>query len=208
MRRLENLNELTNNGEKEVDDSNEVDYTDLVDGRCESAFTRLYLEPENMTTWNSFVNSSEEEQKSLLSRIALKSYGHCMDLASHFEGEVLPTITLNAGQRFLRISHSLRQALRKNQFPKGELKKQEEELVSFFRTSPTSVFVAQIGDSFHRLLLHAVSQYLDLRSQSFDKSPGVRATVVENRARRFAPPSTSLANFLNNDEISQIAAQG
>lgn len=67
MRRLENFNELTNNVGKEEDDSSEVDYTDLVDGRFESAFTRLYLEPEIMTTWNSFVDSSEEEQKSILS---------------------------------------------------------------------------------------------------------------------------------------------
>lgn len=131
-----------------------------------------------------------------------------MDLAAHFEEEVLPAITLNARQCFLRISHSLRQALRKNQFPKGELQRQEEELVAFFRTSPTSVFVAQISDSFHRLLLHTVSQYLDLRSQSFDRSPGVRATTVENRAHSFMPPSTSLANFLNSDNISEIASQG
>lgn len=207
MRRLENLNELTNHGEKEEDESCDVDYIDLVDGRCESAFTKLYLEPENMTMWNSFVNSSEEEQTSILNQMASKSYRKCMDLAARFGEEVLPTIGgLNASDCFLRISHNLRQILRKNQFPKGELQRQEEELVSFFCTSPASVYVAQIGDSFHRLLLHAVSQYLDLRSQSFNSPPGVRTTLVENRADSFMPPSTSLAKFLNGGKISAVPA--
>jgi len=53
----------------------------------------------------------------------------------------------------------------------GKLEHLEEEVVSFFTSCAKDVFVCRIANSFERLLLHALSQYLDLLSHS--KSPVV-----------------------------------
>jgi len=42
----------------------------------------------------------------------------------------------------------------------------EEDVVSFFKEWPTSVYISKLGSSFERMLLHALCQYLDLKSRS------------------------------------------
>lgn len=207
QRRIANLNELTNEGEKEEDDSCQVEYIDLINRTAESAFTQLFTNSENMSLWNSYINGSEEEQQNILAQRAKGNRDYGADFA-----EEIPScpsnIVFSASQCFLRINHNLRQFLRKNQFPKGELQRQEDELVTFFQECPDAVYIAQIGDGFRRMLLHIVSQYLDLRSHSFDNPPGVRKTVVESRASSFVPPATSLAKFLKrSSKTSAMVAE-
>lgn len=203
QRRIANLNELTNEGEKEEDDSCQVEYIDLINRTPDSAFTQLFTNSESMSLWNSYINGSEEEQQDLLRRGSRANLSR--DYGEDFGEEnpsCLSSTVFSASQCFLRINHNLRQFLRKNQFPKGELQRQEEELVTFFQECPDAVYVTQIPDSFRRMMLHIVSQYLDLSSHSFDNPPGIRKTIVESRERAFMPPITSLATFLKRSSKS------
>ena len=48
----------------------------------------------------------------------------------------------------------------------GTLACLEEEITGFFKLCPSSIFVSQLPSSYERLLMHALCQYLDLRSKS------------------------------------------
>ena len=111
-----------------------------------------------------------------------------------------------ANECFMRINRNLRTFLRRNRFPAGELQHLEEELVAFFVEWPSSVYIAQLPDGYRRLMLHAVSQYLDLDAHSFDV-PGrrVRQTHVENNhgnGDTFSPPPTPLATFIHEKKFA------
>jgi len=111
-----------------------------------------------------------------------------------------------ANECFMRINRNLRTFLRRNRFPAGELQRLEEELVTFFVEWPSSVYVAQLPDGYRRLMLHAVSQYLDLDARSFDNpSGGTRQTQVENNhgnGDTFYPPPTPLAAFIQDKKFA------
>ncbi|KAK3095415.1 hypothetical protein FSP39_014400 [Pinctada imbricata] len=49
---------------------------------------------------------------------------------------------------------------------KGLLKCLEDEVTAFFREWPSSVYVSDLQTSFERMNLHALCQYMDLRSHS------------------------------------------
>ena len=113
---------------------------------------------------------------------------------------------LTANECFMRINRNLRTFLRRNRFPAGELQHLEEELVAFFVEWPSSVYVAQLPDGYRRLMLHAVSQYLDLDARSFDV-PGCRSrqTHVENNhgdGDTFSPPPTPLVAYINDKKFA------
>jgi len=75
LRRYENLNCLLSQAEKDEDESGEVDFVDLVSDH-NSAFHELFVEPEKMSAWISFVDSSEEEQQKILSSVKYVKIGH------------------------------------------------------------------------------------------------------------------------------------
>lgn len=227
LNRLANLAFLLEQAaDKDADESGQVDFVDLVSSRT-SVFAELLEYEEKMSMWNDFVDSSEEEQVRILEKASGRkkrsdSEGDDfvkVDSSDICEGGIIDQCKLrltvsgqeldmnmddkhsasseSAGARFRRISHNLRAFLRKRQFPHGELLGIEKELVSFFSDDPSSIYVAQLSDSFRRLLLHAVSQYLDLRAASFDVKGGIRQTQVENEGR-FMPPATPLADYVED----------
>jgi len=114
-----------------------------------------------------------------------------------------------ANECFMRINRNLRTFLRRNRFPAGELQHLEEELVAFFVEWPSSVYVAQLPDGYRRLMLHAVSQYLDLDAHSFDVPGGrMRHTHVENNhdnGDSFSPPPTPLASYICDSKLAYPA---
>jgi hypothetical protein len=122
------------------------------------------------------------------------------------------SFAMTAHQCFQRINRNLRTFLRHSHFPNGELRRLEEELVSFFIEWPSSVYVADLPDGYRRMMLHAVSQYLDLNARSFDV-PGKtskRQTQVENNRNQggcFVPPPTSLATYIDHNKNSTFMSQ-
>ncbi|KAJ7308291.1 hypothetical protein JRQ81_008821 [Phrynocephalus forsythii] len=71
----------------------------------------------------------------------------------------------------------------------------EEELLSFFSADPHAVYTALMDDSFKRLLLHAVCQYMDLKSAS-SSCQGQRQMRVINHRAVFLPPQLLLSAYL------------
>ncbi|RLV88172.1 hypothetical protein DV515_00015553 [Chloebia gouldiae] len=77
----------------------------------------------------------------------------------------------------------------------GTLEGLEEELLAFFSVTPHSVYTALMDNSFERLLLHALCQYMDLVSASSDIE-GKRQMKVSNKHRVFLPPELLLSDYL------------
>jgi 17beta-estradiol 17-dehydrogenase/3beta-hydroxysteroid 3-dehydrogenase len=229
LRRCENLNFLLSQAEKDEDESGEVDFVDLV-SHHNSAFKELFVEQEKMSAWMSFVDSSEEEQQKFLAttkQVRLRDIFHFDDYEDDaadgfesvdFANDAVLRSTDNSGyfaqtasECFLRINRNLRNFLRHSRFPAGELHHLEEELVAFFVEWPSSVYVAHLPDGYRRLMLHAVSQYLDLDARSYDV-PGTktRQTHVENSHGKgdvFVPPPTPLATYIHENKNASLFVQ-
>ncbi|ESN92468.1 hypothetical protein HELRODRAFT_194195 [Helobdella robusta] len=190
-RRQENLQFLLSQIDGiDFDESDSVDLCDLIDIQP-SAFTELFQEEEKMAVWNNFVNWTEDEQLEFLKVPAFEKKDK-----NNLGGEVTDDGFVNLGtsaeKAFARISQKLRHFLNRKQIPKGELEKIEVDLIDYFHEWPNSVYVTCLPDGFKRMLLHAVSQYLDLEAKSFDNL-GNRKTQVEAKNSVFIPPETTLA---------------
>lgn len=96
---------------------------------------------------------------------------------------------------FQRISRRLRAVLKRSRIPMETLETWEERLLRFFSVSPQAVYTAMLDNSFERLLLHAVCQYMDLISASADLE-GKRQMKVSNRHLDFLPPGLLLSAYL------------
>ncbi|KAK2495702.1 hypothetical protein MC885_008691 [Smutsia gigantea] len=96
---------------------------------------------------------------------------------------------------FQRISRRLRAVLKRSRIPMETLETWEERLLGFFSVSPQSVYTAMLDNSFERLLLHAVCQYMDLISASANLE-GKRQMKVSNRHLDFLPPGLLLSAYL------------
>ncbi|XP_071487561.1 R3H domain-containing protein 4-like [Diadema antillarum] len=196
--------------------------TDFISSN-QSAFEQLFLQQEQMEIWSEFMNRSEEEQDRFLReveegmfQVAKKASGRraaVQDKNGNPFSEVEPPAekekpTEVVDQRkdnpahtpqecFKRISTRLQTMLRRRHLPKGAVEGHEEELLEWFGDDPSSVFISSLPSSFDRLLLHAVCQYLDLSSESFD-CEGRRQTRVENNNEFFRPPSMLLSAYLDS----------
>ncbi|XP_040273467.1 R3H domain-containing protein 4 isoform X1 [Bufo bufo] len=156
---------------------------------AEACNNEIYIE-----IWNDFMNRSGEEQEKVLFyleqevRKPREKMNKCKD-----ERTEDPAYTPE--ECYQRISRSLRCTLKRRQIPMGTLEDLEEEMLSFFSVNPESVYISMMENSYQRLLLHAVCQYMDLASASsnFD---GKRQMRVVNRNREFCPPELLLSSYL------------
>jgi len=169
-------------------------------------FDELFLEQEKMKAWNNFMESPEEEQELLLAGEWLPvSHSSCHDKADaeamekDFDiidkREVHPAFS--AEECFKQVDGGFKAFLKKKHVPWGSLQHLETQIIPFFEDWPGSVFVSQLPGPVDRLLLHALCQYLNLCSFSFNGDDGTRHTQVENRNSDFftAPPIT-LSQYL------------
>jgi len=106
---------------------------------------------------------------------------------------------------FERVEMRFRAMLRKRHVPLGILANLEEDLTTFFTECPRSVWVSRLSSSYERLLLHALCQYLDLKSSSFDQDMA-RHTQVENHNLAFSPPRKSLHQHLEDMRLEKCAS--
>uniref|UniRef100_A0A9J7X8L8 R3H domain containing 4 n=1 Tax=Cyprinus carpio carpio TaxID=630221 RepID=A0A9J7X8L8_CYPCA len=78
---------------------------------------------------------------------------------------------------------------------KGVLEGLESDLLGFFMADPHSIYITKLSNSYERLLLHAICQYMDLTSASSD-CDGARQTEVVNKQEEFLPPQPLLSAYL------------
>ncbi|PIK50195.1 putative R3H domain-containing protein 4 [Apostichopus japonicus] len=220
-RRLENTNFLLNLVENE-EYSNEESFSEFVSSSSGS-FDKLFSDQESMEIWNKFINKTGEEQDRYLEN--LDEYEEvCGTLAKvdleqrmkendeRDEDETVDDedfLILDGKDKreafpaytpldcYRRINTRLRAFLKRRQIPKASLENHEEQLVSWFSEDPQSVWIIHLPNNYERLLLHAVSQYLDLNSASYNCN-GVRQTKVENKKDSFHPPSMGLSDYLQS----------
>lgn len=191
LRRLENNRYLMSLLEREECVADDVD-------PCICASPSIFAEVCNnemyIEIWNDFMNRSGEEQEKVLFyleqevRKPREKVNKCKD-----ERREHPAYT--AEQCYQRINRSLRCTLKRRQVPMGMLEVLEEEMLSFFSVTPESVYISMMENSYQRLLLHAVCQYMDLASASSNMK-GKRQMRVVNRNREFCPPELLLSSYL------------
>ncbi|XP_041359385.1 R3H domain-containing protein 4-like [Gigantopelta aegis] len=204
-RRTENLRQLMTLAEK--DELGEVEISTVFEPSM-SAFAGLFMEREKMKIWNDFINSSEEEQNHILEAAGHVHTSRCRPMTSDEDKtedmsdtwEEIPDKRAghpgySAEACYNRIDRKLRLIFKRRHLPVGLLATLEEDIVSFFKEWPCSVYVSKLTSSFERMMVHALCQYLDLHSQSYDDS-GERRTQVENKKDYFEVPSQLLTEYL------------
>lgn len=206
-RRSENMNFLLSLAESE-DGVDTINLTELVEPTV-TAFSELFMQHEKMKVWNDFINRTEEDQEELLHMVSKNAAKNSVEEGASAEEEttnveewedlgdnrtVHPAYT--AEDCFKRIDTRLRGFLRRRTVPKGTLEYLEADITSFFHDWPSSILVSKLSSSFERLMLHALCQYLDLRSHSFDDEDGIRQTEIENKHSYFTPPVVTLTQYL------------
>lgn len=209
-RRCENLRHLLNLVPKE--DWDNLEKHDKLESNV-SVFAELLMESEKWEIWNDYINSSEEEQREFLENSKQKhdkseeteqSTNDADDKDFDPESwELIPDMRtthpgFTAEECYQRLDRRLRSTLKRRHFPQGLLMSIEEELVTFFQEWPTAIYISQLANSFERMLLHAICQYLDLKSKSFDNE-GTRRTEVENNKEYFKPPNVLLSQYIQKN---------
>nr|XP_060640902.1 R3H domain-containing protein 4 [Anolis sagrei ordinatus] len=154
-----------------------------------SIFAQACKNETYMKIWNDFVNRSGEEQERLL--IFLEENKKKNKADGHWKEH--PTLTPK--ECFQRISRRLRTTLKRSRIPRETLEGLEEDLLAFFSANPHAVYTAMMDDSFQRLLLHALCQYMDLNSASADHE-GQRQMKVSNKRQDFWRPQLLLSAYL------------
>ncbi|XP_071116891.1 R3H domain-containing protein 4-like [Haliotis cracherodii] len=197
-RRTENFRQLLTLAEK--DELGELQLDNMFEPST-SAFEKLFSEREKMKIWNDFVNRSEEEQETILhpvgsqTGITTSTVEKLDDSWEEIPDKRAAHPAFTAEECYRKVDRKLKDLLKRRQLPMGMLENLEEEIVSFFKEWPSSVFVARLASSYERMLIHALCQFLDLRSQSYDEN-GERRTQVENKHNTFLPPSPLLSQYL------------
>ncbi|XP_011819484.1 PREDICTED: R3H domain-containing protein 4 [Colobus angolensis palliatus] len=195
LQRLENTQYLltlleTDGGPPGLDDG------DLAPPASPGIFAEACSNATYMEVWNDFMNRSGEEQERVLryledegrSKTRRRGPGRGEDRRRED-----PAYTPR--ECFQRISRRLRAVLKRSRIPMETLETWEERLLRFFSVSPQAVYTAMLDNSFERLLLHAVCQYMDLISASADLE-GKRQMKVSNRHLDFLPPGLLLSAYL------------
>lgn len=220
-RRSENTNFLLNLVENE-EYSSEESFSEFVSS-ASGSFDKLFSDKESMEIWNQFIEKSGEEQEQYLERLDeyvevsgtlakvemeqrmkendAKDGDETTDAENFLivgekdKREAFPAYTPR--DCYERINSRLRAFLKRRQIPKASLEYHEDQLVTWFSEDPHSVWITHLPNNYERLLLHAVSQYLDLNSASFN-CDGVRQTKVENKNDYFHPPLMCLSDYLQS----------
>lgn len=102
--------------------------------------------------------------------------------------------------RYLAISRSIRTAMRRRHLPMGLFTRLEADVVEAFSADPAAVLVLQMTDSFQRLMLHGISQYLGLESNS-ETMASARVTTIKHPAPEmgFVRPEVLLSVLVGPD---------
>ncbi|KAM7141523.1 R3H domain-containing protein 4 isoform 3-T3 [Molossus nigricans] len=146
--------------------------------------------------WNDFMNRSGEEQERVLQYLEDEGRSKARRRGpSRGEDRRREDPAYTPRECFQRISRRLRAVLKRSRIPMETLETWEERLLRFFSVSPQAVYTAMLDNSFERLLLHAVCQYMDLISASADLE-GKRQMKVSNRHLDFLPPGLLLSAYL------------
>lgn len=195
LQRLENTQYLltlleTDGGTPGLEDG------DLAPPAAPGIFAEACSNETYVEIWNDFMNRSGEEQERVLRYLEDESKSKARRRGpTRGEDRRREDPAYTPRECFQRISRRLRAVLKRSRIPMETLETWEERLLRFFSVSPQAVYTAMLDNSFERLLLHAICQYMDLISASADLE-GKRQMKVSNRHLDFLPPGLLLSAYL------------
>ncbi|XP_043108665.1 R3H domain-containing protein 4 [Puntigrus tetrazona] len=190
LRRQENTRFLDNLLERDECSKEDVEGHETA---LPTIFTEACTNGNYVEYWSDFMNRSGEEQERLLALLEEEAQRSRSDKNHKDQREVNPAFS--AQECFQRIDRRLRATLRRRQIPMGVLEGLESDLLGFFVAHPHSIYITKLSNSYERLLLHAICQYMDLTSASSDCN-GARQTEVVNKQEAFLPPQPLLSAYL------------
>ncbi|XP_006816709.1 R3H domain-containing protein 4-like [Saccoglossus kowalevskii] len=173
----------------------------------QTVFGELLTDKASMKIWSDFVNHPEDQQEEFLLSLEGKETvkeDKDGDTEKKSKSEIVTedkrtdhpaAYTARPDQCFKRINGRLKTLLHRRHLPKGTLEVLEDEVLFWFQLCPDAVFISLLTSSFDRLLLHAVCQYMDLKSRS-DEFEGIRHTEVVNSRTGFVPPEMKLSQYV------------
>ncbi|XP_030701462.1 R3H domain-containing protein 4 isoform X3 [Globicephala melas] len=167
---------------------------DLAPPAAPSIFAEACSNETYVEVWNDFMNRSGEEQERVLRYLENEGRSKARR-RGRGEDRRREDPAYTPRECFQRISRRLRAVLKRSRIPMEMLETWEERLLRFFSVSPQAVYTAMLDNSFERLLLHAICQYMDLISAS-DDLEGKRQMKVSNRHLDFLPPGLLLSAYL------------
>uniref|UniRef100_A0A915JVD3 R3H-associated N-terminal domain-containing protein n=1 Tax=Romanomermis culicivorax TaxID=13658 RepID=A0A915JVD3_ROMCU len=155
-----------------------------------TAFSQLFFEKDKMKVWNDFVHKSEEEQSKILRNCRIKKNSDIDDAATCWKQtrdwfEFLMFALFNSRYSCYLLVDKLNDI--------------ENLLGNFFKETPKGIFVHCSESGFERILVHAVSQYLLLKSISFNDGRGTRKTKIFNTYPQFTQPVKTLVSYLKDN---------
>ncbi|CAJ0959800.1 unnamed protein product, partial [Mesorhabditis belari] len=199
-----------------------TDFTDIVP-QTMSVFAQLFEERENMKIWNEFILLEEEDQRRILENADRRNKNETLhgdgwaivggrsasstprdsrkkntELEETVEDHRKHHPAYSAKACFDRIDNRLKQVLQQQKcLPWAFVDKMENQLRTLYTVDSSSVWVGICESGLHRMLVHAVSQYLMLTSKSITDSESLkRMTEVRNPRAYFVPPHDFLIPHL------------
>lgn len=181
------------------------DGSDLVDETI-SAFARLLSNEDSMKRWNEFIEKDEEEQNRILEEIDNASRKHERESVNKEEKLRAHHPAFSAKTCFERMDKKFRSnLLRSRNLPLEFIERTEEQLRGFFSTNSGGVYVEALPSRMKRFYVHAISQFLALKSATLT-SPD-KVVQITNANPKFTPPDTSLVPFvMKRRRLKQSAA--
>ncbi|GFY51888.1 r3H domain-containing protein 4 [Trichonephila inaurata madagascariensis] len=186
-KRVDNCNYLLSLADPE--EVQELSIQDFIP-KTESVFTQLYTNRDKIEIWNDFINCTQDNEEWFKRNSGGNEIKNDADLRSKHPAYLTTSC-------FQRINNDIRSLLKKKRVPLGALMYLEQELITFFVNRPTSIYHCQLESSFQRLMIHALSQYMDLSSLSYNRN-GNRWTRVKNKHQDFYIPTILLSSYLEN----------
>lgn len=192
-RRVDNCNYLLSLADP--DEALELSIQDFIP-QTASVFSKMFINREKIEILNDFLNCSQNNEEWFKGSVSENESSEIQKDAGASNYDLRSNHPAYIKSCFQRISYDLRFMLKKR-VPLGALIRLEEELITFFVNRPTAIYHCQIADNFERLLIHALSQYMDLLSLSYDRN-GSRWTRVKNKHKDFILPDILLSSYLEN----------
>ncbi|KAL1285059.1 R3H domain-containing protein [Trichinella pseudospiralis] len=139
----------------------------------QSVFSQLFTDPEKMNLWNNFVEMSEEEQAAILGEKCegRKRWENCWNRNNNSKEIAKTEKKLNDAidsqdERYANVDSRMKAALGVGDLYADQLEAFEHELTEHFTKLPKVKCVKWVKLNSDRMLLHAASQWLFLKSQS------------------------------------------
>ncbi|EFA11236.1 R3H domain-containing protein 4 [Tribolium castaneum] len=178
LRRYQNRCLLQTLAEEEEDDGSLV----VIMEPYASPFAKLLQDDDALQFWNAFVDKSEEEQARVVAAFSQK--------------QSKSDKTAQREKPSARISHKIKRTIkiRKN-LSLEQVKQSEDDLIAFFKSTPSQVYVKCPASYFERLLLHAIAQYHDLQSLGMNEDGNKRVEIYNTR-EDWNPADCFLTDFV------------